>query len=274
MKEDIELAREGFAEFVARTGIKRERDRLHKKILLTGAFALTIAASLAAGVLLTKWNSAEDDWIQVSTSYAQTRSVALPDGSTVKLNSCSQIMYPKSFCGRTRKVMLVGEAFFDVSKDIKRQFVVRAGNMDIIVHGTQFNVTSYLSDEEDEVALVEGSVEMQLRDGRSSIFLKPGEMFKYDKTNNTTECRPFAANYFKEVIASDGLQFNNEKLSDIVATLNRRFSTNIIIENEKLNSMRFFASFINGEDADMILSALNLNDSFKITRKGNVIFIN
>jgi|LSQX01.2.fsa_nt_gb ferric-dicitrate binding protein FerR (iron transport regulator) len=274
MEDDIKLVKEGFAEFVSRTGITPEPKRKYRKTIKFFCIISAVAASLVLGVFYFKSQLHEEEWVQASTSYAQTQTVTLPDGSTAKLSPCSQIIYPKSFSNRTRRVMLVGEAFFDVTKDPKRQFTVSAGKMKIIVHGTLFNVSSYLSDEEDEVALVEGSVEMHLDSGQTSILLKPGEMIKYDKVNNITERRSFAANYFKEVVASDGLQFNNERLADIVATLNRRFNTNIVIENEKLNSIRYFASFINEESVDQILSALNLKDDFKITRKGNIIFIN
>lgn len=274
IEDDTRLAQEGFAEFVARTGISRiPMEKRRKPALLPAIFFLMLAVFVSAGVLLYSSRSEGTDWVRVSTSFAQTKVVDLPDGSRVKLSPCSQIVYPENFAKRSREVMLVGEAFFDVSKDAKRKFTVSAGNMEVVVHGTQFNVSSYLSDEEDEVALVEGSVEMRLQGDPTSILLKPGEMVKYDKINNVTERRSFAANCFKEAIASNGLQFNNEKLGDIVATLNRRFDTNIIVENEKLKSARYFASFINGEGAEQILSALDLNGDFRIVRKGNIIFI-
>lgn len=275
IEDDVRLAQEGFAEFVVRTGIsKPTAGKRRKKGLVPAAVALALAAFVSAGILLYTSRPDGTEWVRISTSFAQTKVVGLPDGSRVKLSPCSQIIYPRDFARRSREVMLVGEAFFDVSKDSKRKFTVSAGNMEVIVHGTQFNVSSYLSDEEDEVALVEGSVEMRLQGDPTSILLRPGEMVKYDKLNNITERRSFAANCFKEAIISDGLQFNNEKLGDIVATLNRRFDMNIIVENDKLKSTRYFASFINGEGVNQILSALDVNGDFKIVRKGNTIFIN
>lgn len=269
--DDVRLAQEGFAEFVERTGIKP----MHKSRWIAGYSAIFLIAVVSVvGVFFYRAQSVDNGWMRVSTYFAQTQMVDLPDGSRVKLGPCSQIIYPRTFSGSTREVLLVGEAFFDVAKDTKRKFMVNAGNMEIVVHGTQFNVSSYLSDEEDEVALVEGSVEMRLQGDSTSIFLRPGEMVKFDKVNNVTERRSFAANCFREAIASDGLQFNNEKLGDIVATLNRRFNANIIIENEKVSSSRYFASFINGEGAEQILSALNLNGDFRISKKGNTFFIN
>lgn len=274
MNKDIKLAKEGFAEFVSRTGIVPDNKRKFRNAFQISLAVSAAAAALMFGVFLYKSQSFEEEWIQISTSYTQTKTVLLPDGSTAKLSPCSQLTYPKTFSKRKRRVMLVGEAFLDVAKDAKRQFCVSAGDMEIIVHGTQFNVSSYLSDEEDEVALIEGSVEMHLNREQTSFLLKPGEMIKYDKVNGITERRSFAANYFREVVISDGLHFNNERLADIVATLNRRFNSNIIIENSKLGAIRYFASFINGESVEQILYALNLNDDFKISKKGNIILIN
>lgn len=274
--EDIELAEEGFAEFVLRTGISKPSGKTGRKLsrtVLAAAFSALAAAAVVTAVFY--YGVAFDDpvWIHESTSVAQTRTVILPDGTSVRLSPCSQITYPSEFSRRSRKVMLVGEAYLDVAKDSRRPFTLTANNMDVIVHGTQFNVSSYLSDEEDEVALVEGSVEMRLHGEKTSIYLKPNELVRYDKVNNITERRTFSANYYKEVLATDGLLFSNERLADIVATLNRRFGTNIIIENEALRTERYYAAFINGESAERILEALNIGNKFRITHKGNTYII-
>ena len=169
--------------------------------------------------------------------------------------------------------MLVGEAYLDVAKDKRHRFIVSAGDMDVIVHGTRFSVSSFPEENEEEVALVEGSVEMKLGSGNGSIFLSPGELVKYDRTTGTTERRKFAANYFEEVVKAGGLQFRNERLEDIVASLNRHFNTTIVIEERSLADERFFASFINGENADQILHALNTGDMFRIYKRDNIIYL-
>ena len=272
--DDQYLEEEGFAEFKAKTGV--HRSEYWKRI---GYYAVRTAACLFIPLLMTciwstrKAFNLEQDWVTVCTSIAETENITLPDGTEIRLSPCSQIFYPEKFTGRQRKVMLVGEAFLDVTPDTRRQFVVSLGSMDVVVHGTRFSVSSFPEENEDEVALIEGSVEMRFSNEVGSIFLSPGELVKYDRSTCTTERRKFAANYFEEVVNAGGLQFSNERLADIVASLNRHFKVNIVIEDDSLNDERFFASFINGETADEILSALNSGNIYRIYKKDNITYI-
>lgn len=272
--DDASLAEEGFRTFAMRSGLAR-RQRLRS----WGRAAVRLAAALFVPVLiLSVWalNKASDSkiqWMQVGTTYSETRTVNLPDGSTVSLKPCSRLYYPEKFSGKERKVMLAGEAFLDVAKDARKKFVVSAGDMEVLVHGTRFSVSSFLGNEEDEVALLEGSVEMRLQGQQGSILLSPGELVKYDKTTGATERRRFATNYYDEVLKAGGLQFSNEKLGDIAASLTRQFGVNIIVESRELASERYFASFINGEGVDEILAALNTGRHFHINKKDDIIYI-
>lgn len=272
--DDQSLAKEGFAEFKQKTGLERsERWTLFRHHAVRIAACLFIPMMFMTVWALYRVSVSEQKWINVCTSVAQIETVTLPDGTQVILSPCSQIFYPEKFVGKQRKVMLVGEAFLDVAKDSRRQFVISAGEMDVIVHGTRFSVSSFPEENEDEVALVEGSVEMRFNNEVGSIFLSPGELVKYDRNTGTTERRKFAANYFDEVVQSGGLQFRNERLADIVSSLNRHFKVNIVIEDSSLDNERFYASFINGETADEILSALNAGNIFRISKRDNIIYL-
>ena len=69
--------------------------------------------------------------------------LVLPDGSNVWLNSATRLRFPKRFLENERKVYLEGEAFFDIKHDNKRNFKVSAGNQQISVLGTAFNINAY-----------------------------------------------------------------------------------------------------------------------------------
>lgn len=272
--DDASLAEEGFRDFALRAGLaRRQKVRRWSGVAVKIAAALFLPVAVLSFWALHKAADARTEWIQEGTTYAETRTVFLPDGSTVSLMPCSRLYYPERFTGKQRKVMLDGEAFLDVAKDARRKFIVSAGDMEVLVHGTRFNVSSFLGNEEDEVALLEGSVEMRVKGQQGSILLSPGELVKYDKNTGTAERRRFATNYYEEVLKAGGLQFSNEKLGDIAATLNRRFGVNIVVENKALASERYFASFINGEGVDEILAALNTGGHFNISKRDNIIYI-
>ena len=272
--DDQPMAKDGFADFKNKTGLhKSEFWAKCRYYAVRTAACLFFPLLFLCGWAVHRVSVSDQEWVKVSTSVAQTRNVVLPDGTEVTLSPCSQLFYPERFSGRQRKVMLVGEAYLDVVKDAKRKFVVSAGEMDVIVHGTRFSVSSFPEENEEEVALVEGSVEMKFSGENGSIFLSPGELVKYDRSTGTTERRKFAANYFEEVVKAGGLQFRNERLGDIVSALNRHFNVTIVIEDNSLADERFFASFINGETSDEILSALNTGDIFHVLKRDNITYL-
>ena len=272
--EDSELSDKAYHTFAQRTGIERRKKmRQWSTVLMRVAAAISVPLLLLSVWALHKAAVADVQWLQESTAVAQTRDIELADGSVVRLQPCSTIYYPEKFVGQERKVMLSGEAFLEVAKDARKKFVVGVGNMDITVHGTRFKVSSFPGDEEDEVALLEGSVEISLRGKHGSVFLVPGEMVKYDKTEGTLFRRSFAINYYENVLSAGGLHFDNERLSDIAAALNRHFDANIVVQDSSLASERYLASFINGEDLDDILAALNTGGQFRISKKDKYIYL-
>ena len=100
--------------------------------------------------------------------------LTLNDGTKVWLNSDSRLTYPVTFVGEKREVELQGEAYFEVTKDANKPFIVRSGQVATTVLGTEFNMNTRLS-ENIRVLLVTGSVEVSIDKAPPSL-LRPGEM--------------------------------------------------------------------------------------------------
>ncbi|MDD4639493.1 MAG: FecR domain-containing protein, partial [Bacteroidales bacterium] len=83
----------------------------------------------------------------IQTSKGMEYPLRLADGTKIYINSGSRLKFPVSFKGKERVVELEGEAFFEVAKDSSRPFVVKSGDVEIRVLGTQFNLKSYSDDE-------------------------------------------------------------------------------------------------------------------------------
>ncbi|MGC1389862.1 MAG: FecR family protein, partial [Bacteroidales bacterium] len=66
--------------------------------------------------------------------------VSLPDGSKIYLNRNSEFSYRKNFGRHGRDVRLTGEAFFEISPDVSKPFIIDAGKAKVKVVGTSFNV--------------------------------------------------------------------------------------------------------------------------------------
>ncbi|MDR1415227.1 MAG: FecR domain-containing protein [Odoribacteraceae bacterium] len=86
--------------------------------------------------------------------------VELPDGSRVWLNSESRITYPTRFTGDERRVWLHGEAYFEVTPDASRPFIVSVDACEARVLGTSFNVTRYDGDTHVITTVLDGCVEV------------------------------------------------------------------------------------------------------------------
>ncbi|HSZ31783.1 MAG TPA: FecR domain-containing protein, partial [Puia sp.] len=96
--------------------------------------------------------------------------VVLSDGTRVWLNASSSLKYPEFFSDSLRKVVLTGEGYFEVTKNASHPFIVNAGNNEVRVLGTHFNVNAYADNSETVVTLAEGSIKLN-----GSALLRPGQ---------------------------------------------------------------------------------------------------
>lgn len=103
---------------------------------------------------------------------SQVISITLEDGTKVWLNSESSLQFPVAFVGSERRVIITGEAYFEVAKNPSKKFVVEANGTSTEVLGTHFNVNSY-DKASVKVTLLEGSVKVS--NGKANGMLKPNE---------------------------------------------------------------------------------------------------
>lgn len=152
---------------------------------------------------------------QLVIPYGNQSRVVLSDNSVVWLNSGSRLVYPTLFQGKTREVLLFGEAFFEVSKNEDKPFVVKTSDIEIKVLGTQFNVSAYAEDKLIQTVLKEGSVEIRKNNSRlfdSRIVLKPNQMASFSKISNETKLYDVDVNYYtlwtRGLLSFDDMDFN------------------------------------------------------------------
>jgi ferric-dicitrate binding protein FerR (iron transport regulator) len=87
--------------------------------------------------------------------------LVLPDGTKVWLNAASSIKYPTAFVEGERRVELVGEAYFEVAKDVDKPFYVKINdNAAVQVLGTHFNVNAYPDENFIHATLLEGAIKL------------------------------------------------------------------------------------------------------------------
>jgi len=196
-----------------------------------------------------------------------TRSLTLPDGSTVLLNRNSSIRYPDTFLGQTREVTLIGEAFFDVKPNPKQPFIIHAQDTDVRVVGTSFGVRAY--DRNVRVSVKTGRV--VVRKKQQEVVLIPGQQATIDPTADTLRRLPrFDANTL--AYSSKQLNFTNQSLASVVETLSDYYQTDINLSASRLQTCRLTARFEN-ESVETVLGVVaeTLQLSVKRTDKGFVL---
>ncbi len=213
--------------------------------------------------------------IEKSTAPGQKLSFHLEDGTKIILNSGSKIKYPSNFGDHERKVILEGEAFFDVSKDTSRPFRVVTESVVTTALGTSFNINAFSSNENIEIALVTGkvSVEGTTQSGKlNSLILDPGEMATVSKRDHNYSKSPF--DFSKQVSWKDGMIFfKDATYREIVNNLENWYGVSIKTNRIPLKDWRFSGKF-EDETLENILVALQFGHEFEYEIKGKNVKLN
>jgi transmembrane sensor len=179
----------------------------------------------------------------------------LSDGTKVWLNHGSKLIYPQHFSGKTRKVKLSGEGYFDVAHNPEKPFVVETEDIQIVAMGTQFNVNAYTSDNILETTLESGKVILK-SNSNESFEMKPGQHFNWNKKYNSAEILDVDTE--KYLSWKDGkLIFEDDSFENIASRLSRWYNVDIEFNNPKIKELTYTATFID-EPLDQILEMLEI----------------
>lgn len=192
------------------------------------------------------------------------------DGTVVTVNAGSRLTYPSRFGFALREVALDGEAYFEVSKNPFRPFVVKLpGGQKVRVLGTSFNVRAFGEGDEVEVALDEGKVE--LHNGSEVYTLTPGQALLYDRASDRAEIS--ACNtLLKSQWTRNAVCFNGAPIDEIASGLSRIFDVKIYIA-PGVDRQRLYTFSAKRSDLDLILDELQIIAPICVKRTGDDIMI-
>lgn len=205
-------------------------------------------------------------WQSISTPPGVKSQVQLPDGTIVWLNSGTNLSYPSSFTDGNRNVKLIGEAFFDVAKDVKHPFVVDLGKINIEVVGTKFDVINYEQDGQTEVVLASGKVKLfEKHENKSWLVseMQPGQQAIYLKAGNTISLKDVDVEKYSSWIGGK-LIFKDDSMDQIIRKLDRWFNVQIEIADPSIGGYIYTATFQN-ETIEQILSLIKRTSPVEYT---------
>lgn len=211
-------------------------------------FNLSPALRIAASLILIVGLSFSAFYIFNSNKYVELASLneisehKLPDGTVVTLNKYSNMKYPKSFKGDIREVDFSGEAYFNVTENPEKPFIINTNGAEVKVLGTSFNLRS---NNNENVILTVASGKVQLAkksDPAQKLILLAGDIGTIDNeqissnTNNDVNYLSWKTKnlYFKQ----------GENLKNVIFDLNKTYDVKIVFEddnigNEKINEHPF-----------------------------------
>ena len=207
-------------------------------VLVTGAFFV---------VNVLKQKSVAITWNEKKTVMGEKSIVTLLDGTKITLNADSKLKYPVRFGEESREVSLEGEAYFEVTHDAKKPFVVHTGRVSTTDLGTKFNVYAFPNEENIIVSLEEGKVEVSTNKSsakKEDVVLSPKQQLVYNKENETNTIEEFD---LQKVIGwkDNILVFDNEPLSKVLVPLERYFGVKFEIADQSLANRNIKANFKN-----------------------------
>ena len=173
--------------------------------------------------------------------------VALADGSQVWLNADSRLEYPENFNDRpNREVYLEGEAFFEITENKKKPFLVNTASITIKALGTTLNVKSYTGDERIETTLVNGTATLESKDRKlRQITLAPKQKAIFEKGSGKLILEN-QADTEKSIAWKNGLLvFDHQPFSEINEILERWYDVTFHVSDESTMSCRFSAHIDN-----------------------------
>ena len=184
--------------------------------------------------------------------------IVLPDGTRVSLGTQTSFSYDSRYGKSERVVQLEGEAYFEVTKEKNKPFIVKTKEQSIEALGTKFNVSAYPTYSLLTTTLLEGSVLLTTQNLLLPTILKPNEQFIYNKKTQLTILQQVDANQF--VSWTTGYYFFPEQsLEAILYRLSHVYGVQFTIESETLSRRTFTGTFYRGQSIKDIMEIIHLS---------------
>ena len=205
----------------------------------------------------------------VKADAGQIANVILPDQTEVWLNSGSYIRYNNEFASSNREIELVGEAYFNVTKNATLPLLVSGSPIQVKVLGTKFNVSAYPEDHSFNVILEEGKVELisdRYKNFREEI--KPNYLAVFNKESKQLDIRKVNVEHYTSW-KNGMVNIYNLPLEKVVIKLSKRYNQQFEID-EEVKQLRYTYT-IKNEPLSDILNLMETITPIEVIQKGDVI---
>lgn len=234
--------------------------------------AATIIILIIGGIYLFNIENNIEQYNTIIVPAGQRINLILSDNTNLWLNANTEFRYPTEFSKKNRTVYLDGEAYFEVSKDENKPFIVKTSKGDVHVTGTSFNVEAYSKFDNFVTSLFEGGVDIYIKDNKS-VTLFPNELGILE--NNQFLIKNITDN--DHYLWKDGLiSFRNKGIEEILISLEKYFDIEIQINTSNLPQHTYTGKFRHSDGVEYALRVLQKSINFYYSRDvdSGIIFIN
>ena len=198
-------------------------------------------------------------------------SFILSDGTRVFLNSETELRFPVVFSDDLREVELKGEAYFEVSPDENRPFVVRTDKIRTHVMGTTFNVMAYADEPEIKVTLLSGKVEVLVEGTDLKKTLKPGLQASWAEGG---DIRVTKVDIGTQSLWKDGIiMLNEDELESVMRRLARWYQVKTIFVGPRKEKHTFTGKINTNQSLQHVLNTLTLMGGPNFLIKENTVYV-
>ena len=181
--------------------------------------------------------------------------------------AASELMYPDHFSADQRKVVLKGEAYFEVTKDVKRPFSVVLGDMEVKVLGTSFNVSAYPGVKR-QTTLIEGQVAVNWH--RQQVVIRPGQQ----AVETDEGLRVASVNVMNYVGWKEHrFVYENKLLGEVLEDLERWYDVEVFVMHDEIRNLHLTANLPKYENMDKVLEIIEYAACVKFEVKGRTVVV-
>lgn len=256
----------------------QHRQELRKRKIYrhTMRYAALLIGALAISWIFLTWNDNKKTtrpFITAAVSQTDTsKLVVLEDGTRVWLNNNSRIIYPQQFFSKERAITLEGEAYFDVTHDPARPFIVQTPTLRIKVLGTTFNVNAYKENEQTETVLLTGKIALSDSAGNELAVIKPGQLAIYDKNNHHLAVKDVLPDRYASWRHGQ-ITLTNANLEIITRKLFELYQVRCSIDPSVIDTIGYNFTFSKTKPVEKILEMLSFIAPIQYKNQGNGILI-
>ena len=246
------------------------------KIIKLDGGALAYRAATDSRGQTTEQTAEQTGYNTIATPRGGQYRIILPDGSKVWLNAASSLRFPAVFTGSERTVELMGEAYFEITKNADKPFHVRVPSggtdgkdMDVEVLGTSFNVMAYSNEEKIHTTLLEGKV--KVKQGALAENLSPGRQAIVDQTTHAMEVAD--GNIDQAVAWKDGLfRFRETDIRELMRQVERWYDVDVVYRTTR-GDQDFTGVVSRSKNVSALLQMLELTGTVHFKIEGKKIIV-